>query len=390
MFAAEPDVLGIFLELGHGGLSEILIGDEFGKPDDRVQGRAQFVAHGRQELGLGKVCLFGVFPGRSQGLLKQFPFRDVLKRPPQQGWDAILENRLADDPNLLGCSFSGPHRKFQIPRRALPAPGCHGGGQQGAVFRNKELDCFRKCRAVIRRRFQNAVCSLAPGQLPGSQVQLPSAGPAQPLHVLKQPALPGPELFAVAQPLVPVHQLAVLRGHDRQIGEQAEHKRNRQPDDDHHNDTAVFLDPISARIDQARLQCDLPRQFQVQRVQHLIVEQIFVRAVLYRGKFAHRRALQMGRHHPRRHPSLGDAAGHIAAEDTIEQIGVLHADHDPAAGTDDPPDNLRQRGDIAGLIPDGPQCGQDDRLVGHLPQSAQDILKPLAHQERHRGPGGPM
>ncbi|KFB68758.1 MAG: hypothetical protein CAPSK01_001612 [Candidatus Accumulibacter vicinus] len=60
------------------GLTERLgLGHQFGKPDDRVEWRAQFVAHVRNKGALRPTCRFGAVQGRDQG---EFLLSQLLDR----------------------------------------------------------------------------------------------------------------------------------------------------------------------------------------------------------------------------------------------------------------------------------------------------------------------
>ena len=77
MTAALEDALGVFLLLVVGRRLRV-VSKQLSEAEDGVQRRAQFVAHGGQELGLGLIGGVGLFLGEVQLLLRLLELRDVI------------------------------------------------------------------------------------------------------------------------------------------------------------------------------------------------------------------------------------------------------------------------------------------------------------------------
>ena len=112
MAAALQDVSQI-LRLLLVDRSKVLIQNDFRKPDNGVQRRAQFMAHARQEVTLGPVGRFSVLLGLVDGLLQLFTFRHVphrheIRRDSMEGnfhaktADPLFLSRCGDDLVLPG------------------------------------------------------------------------------------------------------------------------------------------------------------------------------------------------------------------------------------------------------------------------------------------------
>ena len=77
MLAGIVDQLGIFLAARRIQHQRLFLNDHLREADDRVQRRAQFVAHGREEARLGGVRLLGGTARQIERLLLDFPVGDV-------------------------------------------------------------------------------------------------------------------------------------------------------------------------------------------------------------------------------------------------------------------------------------------------------------------------
>ena len=77
--SAVVDFLGIISKRRAFGLSRRIVADQFGKADDGVQRGTQFMAHGREELGLRPAALLGADEGSPEffGIARPFPQRSV-------------------------------------------------------------------------------------------------------------------------------------------------------------------------------------------------------------------------------------------------------------------------------------------------------------------------
>jgi len=84
--------------------------EELREPDDRVQRRAQLVAHVRQELGLGGVGRLRGVLGLSQALAEPLPLRDVeAQHQAPAVVRAVLEDfqntvLVVDEDSAVGCA----------------------------------------------------------------------------------------------------------------------------------------------------------------------------------------------------------------------------------------------------------------------------------------------
>src|SRR3546814_9785354 len=74
------DIGGIALVLAAAERPQQFAFHDLGEPDDRVQRRAQLMAHVGQEFGLGAVGQLGALLGADQGLFALAQGSDVLRR----------------------------------------------------------------------------------------------------------------------------------------------------------------------------------------------------------------------------------------------------------------------------------------------------------------------
>ena len=77
MLAGIVDQLRIFLAARRIQHQRVFLHDHFGEADDGVERRAQFVAHGGEEAGLGRVRLFGGGARQIERLFLDLPVGDV-------------------------------------------------------------------------------------------------------------------------------------------------------------------------------------------------------------------------------------------------------------------------------------------------------------------------
>ena len=135
-------------DLAHGldlGLVQLLQLEELGEAEDRVERRAQLVAHAGEELALGPVGPLGVVLGHAQGVVGAAPLGDVLGDAEQVGGLAVVaeERDLAgvQDPSAeeaVSISSSGMSRRrprSSTSRSArMKASACSGGKRSWSVL----------------------------------------------------------------------------------------------------------------------------------------------------------------------------------------------------------------------------------------------------------------
>ena len=137
MAAAAQDVAGIIEIALIAQLAEQLAGDDFGKADDGVQRRAQFMAHIGQEAGLGGIGGFGFALGAAQGFLAFLDDGEVGQEDDRAAFGGGAAGHA--QPAAIGQFQLGMAARCRCPRRCLawaqagsgsgPAPrrsGCRG------------------------------------------------------------------------------------------------------------------------------------------------------------------------------------------------------------------------------------------------------------------------
>ena len=104
MLAGIIDELRVFLALGGIDHQHVFLYDHLGKTDDGVQRRAQFVAHGGEEAGLGRIRLFGSGARQFERLLLHLAVGDVAHHGDHLGLRRGLIERPAThlDPDEIG------------------------------------------------------------------------------------------------------------------------------------------------------------------------------------------------------------------------------------------------------------------------------------------------
>ena len=88
MLAGIVDQLRIFLAARRIQHQRVLLHDHLGEADDGVERRAQFVAHGGEETGLGRVGLLGGGARQIERLLLELAVGDVAHHGDDFGFGA--------------------------------------------------------------------------------------------------------------------------------------------------------------------------------------------------------------------------------------------------------------------------------------------------------------
>ena len=104
MLAGIVDQLRVFLAFGGIDHQHVFLHDHLGEADDGVQRRAQFVAHGGEEAGLGRIRLFGGGVRQLERLLLHLAVGDVAHHGDHFGLRRGLLERPAThlDPDEIG------------------------------------------------------------------------------------------------------------------------------------------------------------------------------------------------------------------------------------------------------------------------------------------------
>ena len=144
MLAGGMDVGGVFAVARMPKRPEQLAALQVGKAEDRVQGRAQFMAHGGEELGLGVTCLLGRAARRVEiGVARLELVLQALRRHHQprnedddaadQGGEEDGEDRHDDPPGLLGERVAGGEARLRAPVRRLARPQVRRRSERGRL-----------------------------------------------------------------------------------------------------------------------------------------------------------------------------------------------------------------------------------------------------------------
>ena len=113
MLAGIVDQLRVFLAARGIEHHHVFLHDHLGEADDGVQRRAQFVAHGGEEAGLGGIGLLGGGARQFERLLLHLAVGDVAHHGDDLGLGAtcLLERPAAHlDPDEVGGNALAAHR----------------------------------------------------------------------------------------------------------------------------------------------------------------------------------------------------------------------------------------------------------------------------------------
>ena len=179
MLAGIVDELRVFLASDGIEHQRVLLHDHLGETDDGVQRRAQFVAHGGEEAGLGGIRLFGGGARQFERLLLHLALGDVAHHgdhfafrrglierpathldPDEIGGNVVAADRIAADAELDAARFTaarGIRQRGEIGgtiddmdaiEQAIAGEPRNGRAEQGFRRRRNELD--RAVRAMAR------------------------------------------------------------------------------------------------------------------------------------------------------------------------------------------------------------------------------------------------